>query len=119
MSGLAAAFCTLDKTRSESEQAAYLLRYGSHAVIRERMHSVEYAELVTEPPDNRRFDEEQFLGRFDGDKQVHTVLLAIIEGRSLSTTEDAIRWTLRQNNITCGRATAREVKQRILKGVRI
>lgn len=119
MSGIATAFLTLDQTRSETEQCAYLLRYGKHFVIHERMRSVEHLELPDVLPQRKQFDEASFLNAFSGDPEVKCILESITEGRSLCLSAEAIRWTLRQNNLTCSRSNARLVRERIIKEVKL
>lgn len=122
-SGLSTAYLTLDRTRSESEQAAYLQIVGVHAVKREvskrytDYHSGVLRHVCDDvTPDNENHFEQtaeqlaEHIGLVLKLSEGATEAVRAIADGECGASADAIRWHLRKKGIANTRIKVREVQ---------
>lgn len=122
-SGLSTAYLTLDRTRGESEQAAYLQNVGVLAVKREiskrytDYHSGVLRHVCDEvtPDDENHFEQTaeqlaEHIGAVLNLSEGATEGIRAIANGDCSASADAIRWHLRKKGITNTRIKVKEVQ---------
>lgn len=109
----------LDRTRQESEQAAYLLKVGCFFTcehrIREEVAIDELAEVI--PDNSGNFDEEAFMAALSTDAR--EVAENVLNSGVKILTVDSVRWKLKQLNRPYSRKRAKEIINELSKRNRV